>query len=101
MKTLKRIKQDIEILKSEILDNIKNIILKQEGEYLEIQGNRGSLVIGGDDQESVVIMSIETRGKYLTANYGVYDPEGYEHIEEYSIERLADILEACEEANKE
>ena len=100
MKTAKRIKTDIEILRLEILDNIKNIILKQDGEYLEVDDNRGSLVIGSDDQESVVIMSIETRGKYLTANYGVYEPEGYEHIDEYNIERLINILEACEEAQE-
>jgi len=99
MKTSKRIKQDIEILRLEILDNIKNIILKQEGEYLEVDDNRGSLVIAGDEQEPVVIISIEARGKDITANYGVYEPEGYEHIDEYNIERLANILEACEEAS--
>jgi hypothetical protein len=99
MKTSKRIKQDIEILRLEILDNIKNIILKQEGEYLEVDDNRGSLVIAGDEQEPVVIISIEARGKHITANYGVHDPEGYEHIDEYNIERLINILEACEEAS--
>jgi len=99
MKTSKRIKQDIEILRLEILDNIKNIILKQEGEYLEVDDNRGSLIIAGDEQEPVVIISIEARGKHITANYGVYEPEGYEHIDEYNIERLINILEACEEAS--
>jgi hypothetical protein len=94
----KRIKQKIEILRLEILDRIKSIILKQEGEYLDVDDNNGSLVIGGDEQESIVIISIEARGNHITANYGVYDPEGYEHIDEYSIERLANILEACEEA---
>jgi hypothetical protein len=99
MKTAKRIKTDIKFLRLEILDNIRNLVTKQEGEYLEVNDNRGSLVIGGDDQEPLVIMSIETRDKYLTANYGVYEPEGYEHIEEYDVERLANILEALEEAD--
>jgi len=96
--TAKRIKQNIEVLRSEILDNIRNIVTHQDGEYLEIDDDRGSLVVGGDDQDPLVIMSIETRGKYLTANYGVYEPDGYEYLEDYNIERLANILEACEES---
>lgn len=98
MKTAKRIKQNIEILRSEILDNIRNIVSRQVGDILEVDDNRGSLIVGGDDQEPIVIMSIEIRGKDLTANWGVYDPEGYELLTDYDVERLARILEACEEA---
>jgi len=102
MKTAERIKKNIEILRSEILDNIKNLVVKQEGEYLEIEGKHGSLVVGGDDQESIVIGSLETRGNSVTANWGVYsDEDGYTHINEYDIELLANILEACEKADEE
>jgi hypothetical protein len=98
MKTAKKIKKQIKDLHTEILDKIREIVTRQQGEYLEVDDNRGSLVVGGDDQEPLVIMSIETRGKYLTANYGVYEPEGYEHLDDYNIEKLVQILEACEES---
>jgi len=100
MKIAKKFKNRLENLRAEILNKIRAIVQRQDGEYLEVDDNRGSLVIGGDDQEPIVIMSIETRGKYLTANYGIYDPEGYEVLDDYGIERLTNILEACEEADE-
>lgn len=102
MKTAKRFRETLEALRTEILDNIKDIVTRQKGEYLEIEDNRGSLVIGGDEQESIIIGSLETRGNSITANWGVYsDEDSYTHIEEYDIELLINILDACEKAEEE
>lgn len=102
MKTAKQLRKSLEDLRTEVLNKIKDIVTHQEGEYLEIEDNRGSLVIGGDDQESISIGSLETRGNSVTANWGVYsDEDGYTHIDEYNTELLINILEACEKAEKE
>lgn len=62
----------------------------------EIDDHRGNLVIGGDDQESIVVMSIEIKENQIVANYGVYDEEGYQDIDDFDVEFLVIILEACE-----
>jgi len=99
MKTIAAtIRKNLESIRAEILKNIKEIVVRQK-EYLEIYDHRGSLVVGGDDQESIVILSLEIlNGKQLVTNCGVYEPEGYQNIEEYDIEMLCNILEACEHA---
>lgn len=94
------LRKSMEQLREEIHDAIVNIVFRQDNRHLDINDNRGSLVIGGDDQEPVVILSIEFLNFRIVANYGVHDPEGHDDIDEYSIERLINILEACEEAVK-
>lgn len=105
MKTAQRIKTNLEILRSEILDNIKTLVLQQPDKRIELEDDRGSLVIGGDEQESIVIMSVEARTPIghpviLMANYGIYDEDGRQPLTDYDTETLANVLEACEKATE-
>lgn len=96
-------KERIRSLRLEIIEDIREIVKKQPKQKLEIYDMNGDLVIGGDDQESIVILSVEIKGKLnrLVVNFGVYDEDGFDLVDNLSAETLANILDACETAVKD
>ena len=107
------IRKRYEELRNNVIERITTLVASQATNRLELDDNRGSLVIGGDDQESVCIMSLEllfpSKHKddpfkypsYVVANYGVYEEDGYQPIKDYGFETLLNILEAAEDAAAE
>lgn len=89
-------------INSEILKALQDA----DDHKIELQDVRGSLVVGGDDQESECIMSVELHRPdpidqskdSITVWVGVYEEDNAWGIDELTMEQLLNVLEAVEEA---
>ena len=92
-------------LRLRTIDEIFNILVAND-ESLQLDDHRGNLCYNViDDQESEVIQSIvverypdEIKAPKVLAMIGVHEEDYSVDIEEFSIEMLLNVLEACEKA---
>jgi|WetSurMetagenome_2_1015567.scaffolds.fasta_scaffold121836_1 hypothetical protein len=96
----------LDLLKAEIIDGIIVIAINalKPAEHIDLEDNRGSLVINAiDDQQSEVIQCIERLDKspnpdIIVVWSGVYEEENRHSLQDFEIPMLINILDALEAA---
>jgi hypothetical protein len=94
-------------MKRAILEEITNVLLKESDNKLVLYDHHGNLVVNViNNLESEVIMSIYL--KYQTNNPpqvmvagGVYEEDWNNPLEDYSYEKIIDVLDAVEIASED
>jgi hypothetical protein len=86
-------------MRKKIMDEIRNVLICNEDNEIQLDDDRGSLVVGGDDQESQVIQSIYLRyPDKVIAKIGVYETDYEQDLDEMNIEVVLNVFDAVEKA---
>jgi hypothetical protein len=87
-------------MRKKIMNEIIKVLKDADDNELFLEDNRGSLVVGGDDQESQVIQSIYLRyPDKVIAKIGIYGEPLYDqNLDEMNIEMILNVFDAVEVA---